>query len=223
MPSAAPGDVTFVIDQMQKANDGKLTEKTLAIFKDRVDMKHIGMAGHSFGAQTTLMVSGQAMPLQRSFTDKRIVAAIAMSPQGSATPNQKAAFGAIKIPILHITGTNDDAPPGLGNVKAIDRRIPYDNSTYNDTYLVIFAGATHMSFAPTANGQTIGQRVRQLESGSANTPEQEAVIHTLVKESSTAFWDAYLKSDAKAKAWLETDFSKVMGAAGKFESKASKP
>ena len=41
----------------------------------------------------------------------------------------------------------------------------------------------------------------------------------LIKESSLAFWDAYLKSDGDAKAWLNQDFDAVLGAAGTFEQK----
>lgn len=104
-------------------------------------------------------------------------------------------------------------------MKAADRHIPFDNDVFPETYLVIFKGAVHMSFSPTAGGLSLGSRLQALRNPAANTPEQETAIQTLVKESTTAFWDTYLKSDAKAKTWLQTDFAKVMGPAGTFESK----
>src|SRR5689334_1836534 len=48
-----PLDVRFTIDQVEKLN------KDDATFKNRLDLAHIGMAGHSFGAYTTLAVAGE--------------------------------------------------------------------------------------------------------------------------------------------------------------------
>jgi predicted dienelactone hydrolase len=215
-------DINFVISQMEKANAGTLEGQSLAAFKGKVDVKHVGMAGHSFGSQTTLLIAGEKVALQRiSAADPRVTAAIAMSPQGVVAGDQKAAFGAIKIPLLFLTGTADDSPPGLSDVKAADRRIPFDNDPFPETYLVIFQGAVHTSFSPTAGGLTLGSRVNALRDPKANTPAQETTLHTLVKESTTAFWDAYLKRDAQAKAWLQRDFAKVMGTAGKLEKKTT--
>ena len=214
-------DVSFVITHMEAANQGALDDPALAPFKGKVDVKHVGMAGHSFGAATTLMIAGETEGQlgRRSLGDGRVTAAIAMSPQPAVGTDQKTAFGSIKIPVLHLTGTLDDAPLNLGNVKAADRRIPFDNSTWPDTYLVIFKGATHMTFSARVTGQTPGAALRGLINPAINTPEQETNVHTLIKESTTAFWDAYLKSDAKAKAWLQNDFAQVMGAAGTWEGK----
>jgi predicted dienelactone hydrolase len=214
-------DVNFVITHMEEANRGALDDPALAAFKGKVDVKHIGMAGHSFGAATTLMIAGESDgALGRvSVADARVTAAIAMSPQPAARGDQKAAFGGMKVPVFHMTGTLDDAPPGLGSVKAADRRIPFDNTTQADTCLVIFKGATHMTFSARAGGQTAGAALRGLINPASNTAEQEANVHTLIKESTTAFWDAHLKSDAQAKAWLQNDFAQVMGAAGTFERK----
>ncbi len=70
-------DVRFAIDQMEKMNraEGPL--------KGRLDLSRIGMAGHSFGAWTTLAAIGETavQPGGRepSLADPRIKAAIAMS------------------------------------------------------------------------------------------------------------------------------------------------
>ena len=212
-------DVSFVITHMEEANRGTPADKTLAAFKGKVDVKHIGMAGHSFGAATTLMIAGESEGAvgRVSVADPRVTAALAMSPQPAMGTDQKTAFGSIRIPVFHMTGTLDDAPLNLGNVKAADRRIPFDNSPFPDTFLVIFKGATHMTFSARVNGQTPGAALRGLINPAINTPEQETNVHTLIKESTTAFWDACLKSDAKAKAWLQSDFAQVMGAAGTWE------
>jgi predicted dienelactone hydrolase len=217
-------DVSFVLDVMQKANAGAAdADPQLALFKSKLDMHHIGMAGHSFGAQTTLMEAGEqpARAAGASPRDDRITAAIAMSPQPALALDQDRAFGAIKIPVMHITGTEDSNPPGLGDVKPADRRVPFDHSAFPQTYLIIFKGATHMTFAPVASGATIGARFRQMRAAtqSANTPEQETTIHEFTREATTAFWDATLKSDTHAHTWLITQFPKLLGDAGTFETR----
>jgi len=222
-------DVSFVIDEMEKVNAGKLTVaemKGLEALKGKVDVKHIGMAGHSFGAQTTLAVAGQAFaPLANIHGDPRVAAAVAMSPSPAFWGDQQKAFGNVKIPVFNVTGTADDNPMGLGNVKAADRRKVFDNLPVPpEKYLVIFRGATHMTFAPMKGGETPGKRLRGLMSSRnagevPNTSEQEERIHTLVMESTTAFWDAYLKDDATAKTWLRGEFAKELGTAGTLEMK----
>ena len=48
----------------------------------------------------------------------------------------------------------------------------------------------------------------------------DAMFHRLIAETSTAFWDAYLKDDAGARAWLaEGGLAAHVGAAGQVEKK----
>ena len=73
-----PLDVTFAIDQVVKLNEDD------SVFKGRLDLEHIGMAGHSFGSFTTLAIAGQVFARSPggpvSWADPRVKAAIAMSP-----------------------------------------------------------------------------------------------------------------------------------------------
>ena len=92
-----PLDASFAIDQMEKMNreDGPL--------KKRLGLTRIGMAGHSFGAFTTLAIAGEIFIApggrEASMGDARVKAAIPMS---SPVPSVKArldqAFSTIKIP-----------------------------------------------------------------------------------------------------------------------------
>ena len=139
-----PLDVRFAIDQMEKLN------RDQGPLHGRLDLRHVGMAGHSFGAWTTLAVIGEAFAgpggRETSLTDPRIKAAIAMSP---SVPRDKTrldqAFGKIKVPCLHMTGTLDDSP--IGETKAKERRLPFDHITGADQYLVVFIGGDHMIFS----------------------------------------------------------------------------
>lgn len=218
-------DVSFVIDTMEKANAGTSGETYLAPFKNKVDLKNIGVAGHSFGAQTALMLAGQLEKLNGpdkgpvSLRDPRITAAITMSPQGAILVPQNAAFVPVQIPVLLLTGTADDNPGGLAKVKAADRRVVFDNLTAPNTFQAIFQSATHYTFAPNSDGTTPAVGLRSTANPNGDTPDREAHIHTLIRQATTAFWDAYLKHDDHARKWLHTDFATVLGSAGTFETK----
>jgi hypothetical protein len=107
-----------------------------------------------------------------------------------------------------MTGTLDDSP--IGETKATERRIPFDHIHGADQYQVIFAGGDHMVFA--------GQRLRGAASG------KDPLFHDLILQSTTAFWDAYLKNDAAAKAWLaKGEFRDEMGKNGTLEVKSGHP
>jgi predicted dienelactone hydrolase len=197
-----PQDVTFVLDQITKLNkEGD--------HKGKFDLDKVGVAGHSFGAHTTLACSGQVYAVgkkETTFGDARIKAAIAMSPSAPArTADMKVAFGKIKVPVYHLTGTKDDGV-GITETKPEDRRKPYDNIAGAPQYLTVFEGGDHMVFS----GRPRASKDEQ---------KSDEAFQALVLSSTTAFWKAHLLADEKAKAWLADGFSKELGDKGKFEAK----
>ena len=139
-----PKDVSSVIDRLQQLDreDGPL--------HGRLDCERIGMAGHSFRPYTTLAIAGEAFPGLRGWAamlaDPRVRAAVPMSaPVPKRRDKLEQAFGSIKIPCLHMTGTLDDSP--VGETKAADRRLPFDHIHLADQYLVTFNGGDHMIFS----------------------------------------------------------------------------
>ncbi|BCM89248.1 hypothetical protein IAD21_01093 [Abditibacteriota bacterium] len=197
-------DVSFAIDQLQSLNNTQTWP-----LHGKLDLSHIGMAGHSFGANTTLMVSGLKLPMGgNSVSDPRIKCAIAMSSPSPVLKNYNVIYGGIKIPMFHMTGTQDVSPVDRNGTTPLDRRLPYDHIRGADAYLTTFAGGDHMVFSG-----------RSRPTGAVASDERN---HLLIQESSTAFWDAYLKGDAKAMAWLHTDFAKELGVNGVFEQKVGK-
>jgi predicted dienelactone hydrolase len=199
-----PEDVHFVLDRMTELAGQK------GPFKGRLDLRHVGMAGHSFGAWTTLAVAGQRFPplaaQAASAADPRVTAAIEMSAPTSKWSDPDQSYGAIRIPMFHLTGTRDALPFNLGQSPASDRRIPYDHIRGADQYLVTFAGGDHMAFAM--------KRMRGGPSG------KDAHIQDLTRQATTAFWDAYLRQDADARRWLtEGGLETELAANGKLEEK----
>jgi predicted dienelactone hydrolase len=153
-----------------------------------MDLKRIGMSGHSFGAVTTQAVSGQWYPVsQSSLVDPRIRAAIAFSPSPPRSGIEpKQAFGQVKIPWMLMTGTKDTSPIGGTDVKA--RLSVFPALPPSGKYELVLDNAEHSAFTERRLPGDKEQR----------NPNHYRVIRAL----STAFWDAYLRDDTKAKDWL---------------------
>jgi predicted dienelactone hydrolase len=190
-------DVTFAINQMLA-----LDHQSGSPLNGLIDPGKIGMAGHSFGAWTTLAVVGQKTVTGRTFTDARIKSAIAMSaPVPGGAQKSAGLFASITLPVFHMTGTRDDSP--IGETVAADRRIPYDQSTTPGTCLLILNGADHMVFSGRAFGIA---------------GHDDARYQSLILPASVAFWDATLRGDKSAAAWLyKGGFTALLGNQGTFE------
>ena len=69
-------DVSVVVDQLEHWNTN--ASSPLA---GRLDLKKLGMSGHSFGAATTEALCGETLPIKgRDLTDARFTAALVLSP-----------------------------------------------------------------------------------------------------------------------------------------------
>lgn len=200
-----PKDISFAIDQLIALN------QTTGPLQGKFDLARIGMAGHSFGAYTTMAIAGFSIR-SKSLADPRVKAAIAMSTPANATTGTRdagAGYSTVHIPVLHFTGTADNSMIREQDAAEF-RRKPYDLSPGPDTYLVIFKDGDHAVFG---GGQSrIHLRPRN--------EERDAAIHQLVCEGSIQFWNAYLKGDAKAKEWLsQGGFAQALGSRATLEMK----
>jgi len=195
-----PLDVTFAIDQLGKINS------QAGPLKGRLDLEHIGVGGHSYGAFTTMAIAGQRFGTGgRNLADSRVKAAIAMStPVPGHVPERN--YDPIQIPILHLTGTADVSP--LNDTTAKDRRVPFDSIQHAPQWLITFEGGDHMIFAGRSTKLSAAQSTPMLD---------------MILQSTTAFWDAWLRDDADAKRWLnEGDCEKALGKIGALEKKNPK-
>lgn len=178
------GDVSATLDALEAWNAPGSGDA----LSGKLDLTHVGMSGHSFGAVTTQAVAGQRAPLVGGlFNDARIDAAIAMSPSKPARVEAKDAFGAVKLPWLLMTGTHDTAP--IGGQTVASRLAVFPALPPEGKYQVVFAGAEHSAF--TDRALPGDQKPRN--------PNHHRAILAL----STAFWDATLRDDAAARAWLD--------------------
>ncbi len=180
--NARKSDVVSVLDQLEKWN-----QQPAHPLVGRMDLTRVGMSGHSFGARTTQQVSGENPWGRAQTTDKRLRAAIVMSPSVPATGNPDRAFRNVTLPWLLMTGTNDDSP--LGDQTPESRRRVYPALPPGDKYELVLNDAEHSVFTD-----------RRLP-GEAKPRRPEH--HRSILALSTAFWDAYLRDDPAAKTWLQ--------------------
>lgn len=176
-------DVPAVLDQLERWNETQ--GHALA---GRLDLTRVGMSGHSFGAVTTQAVSGERFPgEQASFTDARIRAAVAFSPSSPRHGDAARAFGDVHVPWLLMTGTQDVAP--IGRVDLASRLAVFPALPPGGKYELVLDGAEHSAF---------GERALPGDHARRNPNHHRAVLAL-----STAFWDAYLRGDSTARAWLD--------------------
>lgn len=178
-------DVRVVLDQLDQWN--KSSGNPLS---GRIDMKRIGMSGHSFGAVTTQALSGQRFVRGTDVSDPRIKAAVIMSPSGPRLGGNPAqAFGSVKIPWMLLTGTRDTAP--LGDATIESRLSVFPALPAGGKYELVLYNAEHSAFT---------ERALPGDSQPRN-PNHHRTILALT----TAFWDAYLRDDPNARKWLDGD------------------
>lgn len=176
-------DIPFVLDELERWNVS--TEHSL---KGKLDLEHIGLCGHSFGAVTTQALMGQRYPMvAKTFHDPRIDAFFAMSPSSSKGITPEKAFGHITAPVLCMTGTADDSPI-TPETTPESRREVYEALPAGDKYQLVFEGGNHFAFSDTG----------------FLDEKRQSHHHPAIQQISTQFWDACLKGDAAAKTWLQS-------------------
>ncbi len=176
-------DIPALIDQLEKWNqeDGHL-------FENRLDASKVGMSGHSYGAVTTQGVSGQqARLIKDKYREKRIQAALPMSPSPPRRGSPEEAFRSVSIPWLLMTGTEDGSP--ISDTYPSDRRKVFPALPSGNHYELTLWKAEHSAFT---ERRLPGDRLKR-------NPNHHKAILAL----STAFWDAFLRQDTAARDWLD--------------------
>ncbi len=191
------GDVRFALDEVGRrhtAHQGRWSA---------VRPQAVGLAGHSFGAHTTLGMAGQSYPGYAGVDEPRLAAFIAFSPS-LPLQNPEQAFARVTRPLLCITGTLDGDVLGTG--AAPDRRrAVYAALPPGHKAQLVLKDADHMSFA----GQT-GRSVEILPRQSLSR-DLQAAHHALLARLCTDWWRTNLQADDQARARLASPMGLVPG------------
>ncbi|HKV60552.1 MAG TPA: hypothetical protein VJO16_01450 [Candidatus Acidoferrum sp.] len=182
-----PLDISYVLDALPSL------ENRVPGLAGKMDAERIGVGGHSMGSYTTEAIAGAIVDLPgkpgRNLADSRVKAALCLSPQG---PGQfglnEYSFDQIALPYMGMTGSLDSLGPVASPAW---HKIPFERSHPGDKYHLFIEGANHMSF--------ITPRTILLPHA-----KQDGAIFDYTNSAALAFWDAYLKGDARAKAYLQS-------------------
>lgn len=183
--------------------------------RGRMDKSRIGISGHSLGTYTVLAMGGATMYDDQGkaidYSDKRPRAVLGLSgPALGACGLSEKSYTTFNRPLMVMSGTMDPGPV----LKAITHRKPtaFSELPRGDKYLLDIRGANHLSYLgplvrsdkvvpvpATVSKSSLSRGMRQ----NAPTLGQEGIFN-YVECASLAFWDAYLKDDKAAKAYLQS-------------------
>lgn len=151
-------DMRFALDQVLA--DAQLSQ--------RIDAQRIAAAGHSYGANTTMLLAGARVQREgkaMDFSDPRIKAAVIISaPPFYGEGEPSAIVGKIRVPSLHITATGDEIKiPGYYS-SAQDRVAVYEaTSSQPGKMLAVFKEGSHSMFTDRlgTGGEALNPQVKK--------------------------------------------------------------
>jgi hypothetical protein len=223
-------DVSFLLDSLPEV-ERRVPSLTGKMDSTRIGVG--GHSLGAYTAQVvggaTVRLKGQDEP--RGFADRRVRAVLQLSGQGRDQQGlHEHSWEGMGLPMMCVTGSLDRGAQGQPPTW---RRDPFALSPAGDKYFLFIQGAHHGSFtgrfagggaSPLAEAlrsrleqrlerQLTDQEFRQLQDRLAQRGSREAVgddsrdqsaIFAWVEQATTAFWDAYLKDDSQARAWLHS-------------------
>jgi predicted dienelactone hydrolase len=190
-------------------------ERQIPALAGRLDRERIAVAGHSFGAYTTMMVAGAKIDLPGKpdtvVSDPRPRCFLTLSPQGTGPAFDRQAWDGITRPVLMMTGSLDEQPKAVSwgdtHQGGEWRSEPFRLMAPGDKWLVWIDGARHSTFSGGAGAQLSGELKPD--------PQHFAWVQAM----SLAFFDAYLRDDASARRWLAEDAAPLYAPAVRVEQR----
>jgi predicted dienelactone hydrolase len=182
-------DVRFILNRLFDGSDN--------VLNGRIDGTRIAMAGHSYGAHTTMVLSGLTFgrlgEANHPLTDNRIAVSIAMGTQGIEDRyfgTNARSWDTITIPVMTMTGTLDKGSSGQDYTW---RNEAYEHMKPGDKYNVVIEGAGHNSYYDQAPLIARGK------------PERDPRHFGWIEMTTLAYLDAYLKHHETGKLWLRSN------------------
>ncbi len=182
-------DMSYILDSLDEL------EGALPGLKGKIDRDRIAASGHSFGGQIAMAMTGLEVldaanqPLPAA--DPRFDVAVILSGVGPMPNIVDGAFARYTTPVYSSGGTKDLGATGRGPIHPWPWRMAaYFETAPGDTYGVVLDEGDHYYG---------GLICRETAGG---PPDQEGL--SIIRGTSTAFLDAYLKHDSHARTFLES-------------------
>ena len=180
-------DIVYVMDT--------ISDPTSPLKSLLIDPNRIAVAGHSYGAFTSMSIAGLKFSYNGNpgFTlnDKRPVAIIAMGPQGIEDRffnTDEHSWEGIHVPVMTMTGTEDR---GSRNQDWTWRNDPFNFMPSGSKYNVVIEGAGHNSYY---------DREPLIPQGK---PQRDPRHHGWIVAVTRAFLDSYVRGSDTAREWLD--------------------
>ncbi len=216
--SDRPKDISYVIDELERRNASE--------FGGTLDLKAVGVGGHSFGGYTSLAVAGatidfanlekecnsqygflntslllqcQALKLPRqtyNFRDLRVIAVNAFNPVNSAIFGPTG-LAQLKIPVLIAGGGYDPATPFV-----FEQMRSFAWLTTPTKYLAMVESQAHIDVASLDAGIS-----RLLQAIPDLVLVQQQLIDSYARGLGVAFWGTQVLKDPKYQPYLQSAYA----------------
>ena len=223
-----PKDLSFVIDELERRNQGE--------FQGKLNLKNVGISGHSFGGYTVLAVAGatidfdylqqscdrlygglnaaillecRALELPRedyNFKDPRVSAVFAGNLVNRFIFGEKG-ISKITIPVMLGSGSDDPATP-----PAFEQAVPFTWLNTPNKYWALIEGQAHVNF-----NEIDGGIKEALDSTLNLTFPPEDLISAYIKGISLAFFEIHLNNNQNYRPYLQSSYAEYLSANNEFK------
>lgn len=218
-----PLDIKYLLNRLDALN------RSNSPYRGRIDVQQVGVIGQSLGGYTALALAGGKINFAqltqdcgRSDTlnlslllqcraaelpqplpdlkDDRVKAIIAINPIGSSLLGS-ADFGAIRIPVMLVSGSADTISPAL-----LEQIVPYSWLSTPDRYLVMMEGGTHFSTISVA--ETATEDLVELPPQVVGP--NPLLAQTYLRSLSVAFMQTYVADRPGYRPFLEAAYAQLI-------------
>lgn len=224
-----PQDITYTLDELERRNKQE--------FAGKLDLKNVGIFGHSFGGYTALALAGatidfeflerncnykigylntalllqcRALKLKQKeylFRDERITAVFAINPVNASIFGPKG-LNKVTIPAFMGAGSYDPATPFIFEQA---RSYPFLGS--KESYLQLQEGQAHVDFAELDAGIT-----DMIKTATQLTLPAPTLLDDYTNSMILAFFQVYITKDDNYRGYLQSSYADYLSEGQEFKT-----
>ncbi|MDJ0662573.1 MAG: alpha/beta hydrolase [Crocosphaera sp.] len=224
-----PLDITYTIDELERRNQGW--------FSGKLDLKNVGVAGHSFGGYTMLAIAGatpdfnrleqicnleigdlntalllqcRALKLEKkdyNFKDDRVKALFVVNPVNSGIFGDKS-LEKIDIPVFIAAGSYDPATPFI-----FEQVASYPRLKVPEKYLQLQEGQAHVDFSQLDAG--IMDTLQKTTKLTLPSPQLlDSYTHSMM----LSFFEVYIEKNSQYRPFLQSAYGEYLSQGQEFKT-----
>lgn len=223
-----PRDISYVIDELERRNASE--------FAGQLDLKSVGVGGHSFGGYTAMAIAGatidfdflqqecdrlaypntslllecRALALPRTtynFRDQRVTAVFAANPVNYSIFGPKG-LAKIQIPIMIGAGSYDPAAPAV-----FEQARSFVPLSSTQKYFLLIEGQTHIDVSQLDGG--IGKSIESIPG--LLLPSQQ-LVRDYALSLGLAFFEVHLAGNASYRPYLQSSYGQYLSRGQRFKA-----